>query len=471
MSQIKLDSSLFPKKEEKSTNGNGGINVTPSNGKPTEGQSKENTAFCKMYVDVHEPSDIVEMLRSDKGIYVEIKALEAGDYAWGSGSEIITRIEVFSELEKILNKRLRICYPCGNGRCLVKEKMKRILNLLLEAQNTLKEGASFKDGKREKQSTCANGEENTPVIEPENVGRENEKVILKDLDQKSTEREEGNIKIDSKQKDCKNSLVLETEDAKNVEMRIQEFGKFITWMKLDLKIEQKVQQLFLPKRIGKDCNSCVQIATQLFTMIQEDERFPLERKGNGTGIERKTLQDFYNSIVHGDKHIWKQIFKLKHAFARPLLIIERWDESFFTSSKIKKTVDGAIASIFLMGVSILTIPGRGQNSGNFVDILAFLFYSSDKKALSMRPVPEKTKSPKKKDVLSDVLVMIPFIGRKTANELANHANSIEEICQMKDEDLRKKAPGIRRDGLAAMRWVLNGKEWEKARKENEVKEK
>jgi Fanconi anemia group M protein len=274
MSQIKLDSSLFPKKEEKSTNGNGGINVTPSNGKPTEGQDKENTAFCKMYVDVHEPSDIVEMLRSDKGIYVEIKALEAGDYAFSS-----------------------------------------------------------------------------------------------------------------------------------------------------------------------------------------------------IGIERKTLQDFYNSIVHGDKHIWKQIFKLKYAFARPLLIIERWDESFFTSQKIKNTVDGAIASIFLMGVSILTIPGRGQNSGNFVDILAFLFYSSDKKALSMRPVPEKTKSPKKKDVLSDVLVMIPFIGRKTANELANHANSIEEICQMKDEDLRKKAPGIRKDGLAAIRWVLNGKEWEKARKENEVKEK
>jgi len=276
MSQITLDKSLLPEKKKSlpSINDtNGAIPVTPSkNGNGSDGKSKsvETEGLCKMYVDVHEPDEIVEMLRSAKGIYVERKALKSGDYAWSN-----------------------------------------------------------------------------------------------------------------------------------------------------------------------------------------------------IGIERKTLNDFYNSIVHGDRHIWKQIFNLKHVFDRPMLVIERWDDAFFSNRQMEKTVRGAIASIFLMGVSVLAIPGKGQNIQPFVDQIAYLFFSSDKKGLSMRPVHEKTKSEKKRDVLSDVLAMVPMIGRAQANQLADHVNSVEELCNMSDEDLKKICPHLGPERISALRWVLNGKEWKKKSKEGQ----
>ena len=182
---------------------------------------------------------------------------------------------------------------------------------------------------------------------------------------------------------------------------------------------------------------------------------------SNVGIERKTLNDFYNSIVHGDKHIWKQIFNLKHVFERPMLIIERWDDAFLSSSQMERTVRGAMASIFLMGISILVIPGKGHNARPFVDQLAYLFFSSDKKALSMRPVPVKGKERVKKEVISDMLCMLPGVGRKQSDLLRDHVNSIEDICKMPDEELRKICPRLGPQKLAMLRWILNGKDWEK----------
>jgi len=183
------------------------------------------------------------------------------------------------------------------------------------------------------------------------------------------------------------------------------------------------------------------------------------------GIERKTLHDFYNSIVHGDKHIWQQVFKLKHAFERPMLVIERWDDAFLSSPAIERTIRGAMASIFLMGISILVIPGKGQNARPFVDQIAYLFYSSDKKALSMRPVPEKGKERTRKEVISDVLCMIPGIGRKQADLIRDNVKCVEDVCKMSDEELRRICPRLGPQKLAMLRWILNGKEWEKEKKD------
>lgn len=188
------------------------------------------------------------------------------------------------------------------------------------------------------------------------------------------------------------------------------------------------------------------------------------------GIERKTLNDFYNSIVHGDKHIWKQMFNLKHVFERPMLVIERWDDAFLSSPAVERTIRGAMASIFLMGISILVIPGKGHNARPFVDQLALLFYSSDKKALSMRPVPEKGKERTRKEVISDVLCMIPGIGRKRADLIRDHVKCIEDICKMTDEELKKICPGLGPQKIAMLRWILNGREWEKKDEESSGKE-
>jgi ERCC4-type nuclease len=185
------------------------------------------------------------------------------------------------------------------------------------------------------------------------------------------------------------------------------------------------------------------------------------------GIERKTLSDFYNSIVHGDKHIWKQLFNLKHAFERPILIVERWDDTFLSSPNMEKTIRGAIAAIVLMGITVLVIPGKGQNIKPFVDQLAYLFFSSDKKALSMRPIPEKAKLRSKKDIISDIICMLPEWGRAMGDTIASRVQSVEEICKMTDEDLKKICPNIGPKRLAILRWIFNGQELPKNKKPGE----
>jgi len=173
---------------------------------------------------------------------------------------------------------------------------------------------------------------------------------------------------------------------------------------------------------------------------------------SNVGIERKTLHDFYNSIVHGDKHIWKQIFNLKHAFERPMLIIERWDDAFLSSPAMERTVRGAMASIFLMGISILVIPGKGQNAKPFVDQLAYLFFSSDKKALSMRPVPEKNKSTRKIEILEDLLSILPGWGRKSSKLMIDSYQSIPNLLAASTSDLLKK--GLNRKQIYYLKLLM-----------------
>jgi len=173
-------------------------------------------------------------------------------------------------------------------------------------------------------------------------------------------------------------------------------------------------------------------------------------------IERKTLQDFYNSIVHGDKHIWKQVIKLKNVSERPYLIIERWNPYFFTNKRKERTVYGALARISLMGINVVTLQGSGKDFGEFVTFLAYLFFSSDKKKVSLKPVPQKLKERTKKEIISDMLVMIPMIGRKQADELADRISSVKELCDKSTEDWKKICPHLGRKRLKILKWILKG---------------
>ena len=442
MSQVRLDQSLFP--EKKKVNGNNGaISVTPSkngNGVKTNIGANDQ-GLSKLYVDVHEPEEIVEMLKA-KGLYVVVKALPVADYAWGSGKRIVTKIEVLSEFEELLNKRLHICLPGGTGNCLLRNSLKRSLSLLEEVRN----------GKIGKRNICGGGGKPIQDTVEENVGKESEQYNLKDLGRRNGEGEEESTKIVLNSEDFKNFIPQQEENVRNVEMKTREFGKFTTWMRLDPKIEAKVDQLFMLRKVGKDCSSCVQIATELYIQILENGRFPLEIPGFGTGIERKTLHDFYNSIVHGDKHIWKQVFNLRYAFERPMLIIERWDDAFLSSPAMERTIRGAIASIFLMGISVLVIPGKGQNAKPFVDQIAYLFYSSDKKALSMRPVPEKNKSTRKIEILEDVLSILPAWGRKSSKLMIDSYQSIPNLLAASTSDLLKK--GLNRKQIYYLKLLM-----------------
>lgn len=173
-------------------------------------------------------------------------------------------------------------------------------------------------------------------------------------------------------------------------------------------------------------------------------------------IERKTLSDFYGSIVSGDKRIWSQVFNLKRASDKPCLIIERWNDAFFNDLRKERAVFGALARIYHMGINIMIFPGFGKDCKNFVEFLTYLFYSSDKKIPSLKPVPAKNAATPR-EIMSDMICMIPLIGRKQADEISQKIQSLEELCKMSNEALKEMSPGLGPKRLAMIRCVLHGK--------------
>jgi len=172
-------------------------------------------------------------------------------------------------------------------------------------------------------------------------------------------------------------------------------------------------------------------------------------------IERKTLNDFYNSIVSGNKRIWNQVFNLRRACERPFLVIERWNDAFLLDARRARIVFGALARIALMGISIIIIPGSGRNYRDFVEFLSFLYFASDKKAASIKPIPKK-KATNLREIWSDMLCMIPSIGRKMADEIASRISSFQEFCNMTPEEWKKLCPRIGRKRLNLMKKVIYG---------------
>ncbi len=64
---------------------------------------------------------------------------------------------------------------------------------------------------------------------------------------------------------------------------------------------------------------------------------------NDVAIERKTTNDFSQTLIRGD--LFPQLIKLKETYAKPLLLIE--GENIFNSSISSNAIFGAISSIIV----------------------------------------------------------------------------------------------------------------------------
>lgn len=151
------------------------------------------------------------------------------------------------------------------------------------------------------------------------------------------------------------------------------------------------------------------------------------------GIERKTLSDFWGSLTAKDKRIWTQMFELKRNFEKPFLVIEKFNFAYLRSPAHAKQIWGALASIALIGINIVTIVSATERSPEFVDFVNYLYFSSDKNKKTSRPLPRKADSPR--EVFTDCLCMIPGIGPVTGKKLIARYKDFEELCAASAEEL------------------------------------
>jgi Fanconi anemia group M protein len=166
-------------------------------------------------------------------------------------------------------------------------------------------------------------------------------------------------------------------------------------------------------------------------------------------VERKTPEDFYNSLFT-DKKLFSQLYDLSHSYERPVLIIEGYETELFTCRRIDaKAVEGILNSIALM-----RIPVRySVNPSGTARILAGIAskeQSETKKVFSFHGKRSHLSMPEK---LVYCISSIPDVGPATAKDLLRYFGTIEAIARAGIYELME-VDGIGEKTASAIRSII-----------------
>ena len=156
-----------------------------------------------------------------------------------------------------------------------------------------------------------------------------------------------------------------------------------------------------------------------------------EGKVQSVGIERKTQNDFLNSII--DHRLIEQLMVLKENFDSPILILEGDENIYEIRNFHPNAIRGMLASIAL-DFQIPTI-----HTKNFRDTAALLSimakrFDKPRKQLSLL---QKRKPLTLKEQQEFLISSLPGVGSTLAKSLLNKFKTIKQIANANSEDLQK----------------------------------
>jgi Fanconi anemia group M protein len=149
---------------------------------------------------------------------------------------------------------------------------------------------------------------------------------------------------------------------------------------------------------------------------------------NDVIIERKTYNDFINSIIN--KRIFRQLEEIKQ-YPNFLLIIEGSHEDVVDRKMNKNAIRGFLLSVLIKSKVPILFTEDFEETADFLHVLA---KKQEKNSFSLRAKNKKLNS---KERLIFVLEGFPGIGYATAKKLLNHFKSIKRVINSSEEDLRK----------------------------------
>jgi ERCC4-type nuclease len=150
------------------------------------------------------------------------------------------------------------------------------------------------------------------------------------------------------------------------------------------------------------------------------------------GIERKTLSDFFNSMVR--KRLFEQVLRLREAYAQPLLILEG-DLAEISTFRHPQSILGAILALETAErVPVLTTADKDQTA----IMLGLLWKRQDKEAAEygLRHKPKAMTLEQRQRFLIEGL---PSVGETLARNLLEHFGSVQAVFNASEEDLKKVA--------------------------------
>jgi ERCC4-type nuclease len=150
------------------------------------------------------------------------------------------------------------------------------------------------------------------------------------------------------------------------------------------------------------------------------------------GIERKTLYDFFNSMVR--KRLFEQVHRLREAYPQPLLVLEG-DLLEISSYRHPQSIMGALLALETTErVPVLTTASKDQTAL----LLSVLWKRQDKAAAEygLRHKPKGMTVDQRQRFLVEGL---PSVGETLARNLLEHFGTIRAIFSASEDELKSVA--------------------------------
>lgn len=150
------------------------------------------------------------------------------------------------------------------------------------------------------------------------------------------------------------------------------------------------------------------------------------------GIERKTLPDFFNSLVR--KRLFEQVGRLREAYPQPLLILEG-DLAEISTFRHPQSLLGALLALETTErVPVLTTADKDQTAL----LLSVLWKRQDKSAAEYG-LRHKPKGMTLEERQRFLLEGLPSVGETLARNLLEHFGSVRAVLNASEEDLKRVA--------------------------------
>lgn len=150
------------------------------------------------------------------------------------------------------------------------------------------------------------------------------------------------------------------------------------------------------------------------------------------GIERKTLTDFFGSLVK--KRLFEQVQRLRDAYPQPLVLLEG-DLAEISTFKHPQAILGALLSIETTErVPVLTTADKDQTAL----LLSVLWKRQDKSAAEygLRHKPKGMSMDQRQRF---ILEGFPSVGETLARSLLEHFGTVHAVFNASEDELKKVA--------------------------------
>ena len=149
-------------------------------------------------------------------------------------------------------------------------------------------------------------------------------------------------------------------------------------------------------------------------------------------VERKTVDDFLESLINPARGLFEQIANMARNFARPLLILE--GDGLYTKRQINpKSIRGALASI-AVDFNVPIIPTRDAlDTAEFLAAIAKREQINEKRSISLHGKKTAMMLTEQQEY---VVSSISNIGPNIAEKLLKHFGSVEGVMTASVEELK-----------------------------------